>query len=184
MRQVAIIGLSQTTHDKAPWSDPTWEKWGLPWDEGYWARCDRLFEMHDWRLLGLRKNAYIARLATVEAPLYMQAAYLENATPYPFEDVSRVTGAYWNSSIGYMLALAITEGVDRIGLWGVDMKGDDEYGYQRPNCEYLIGLARGKGIDVVIPEESPLCKFQGEGIRFLNTNPVYVDRYGWLGDGD
>jgi len=31
-------------------------------------------------------------------------------------------------------------------VYGVDMKADDEYGYQKPNMEYLIGLARGKGI--------------------------------------
>lgn len=154
----------------------------MPWDEGYWIRCSRLFEMHDLRLIGQRGKAYMERLAGLGVPLYMQKAYFEQAQEYPFDMVAAVTGRYWNSSIGYMLALAIAEGVDRIGLWGVDMKGDDEYGYQRPNCEYLIGLARGRGIDVVIPDESPLCKFQGEGIRFLSTSPAYVGCYGWLGD--
>jgi len=46
--KVAIIGLSATTHHLAPWSDPEWQKWGLPWD-GYHAQMDRLFEMHDMR---------------------------------------------------------------------------------------------------------------------------------------
>ncbi len=140
--------------------------------------------MHDMRLLGQRKEGYLQRLKEVDVPLYMQEAYIDTATRYPLEQVAEITGAYWNSSIGYMLALAIHEGVDRIGVWGVDMKADDEYGYQRPNCEYLIGLARGKGIDVVIPEESPLCKFQGDGIKFLSGSPTYIDRYGWLGHVD
>jgi hypothetical protein len=43
----------------------------------------------------------------------------------------------------------------------VDMRADEEYSYQRANCEYLIGLARGKGIKVHIPEVSPLLKFSG-----------------------
>ncbi len=44
--KVAIIGLAQSTHDDAPWDDPEWEKWGLPWDHN-WAMLDRFFEMHD-----------------------------------------------------------------------------------------------------------------------------------------
>jgi hypothetical protein len=48
--------------------------------------------------------------------------------------------------------------------------------------EYLIGLARGRGIEVTIPDESPLCKFNGKGIKFGKDHlPEYVDRYGWLG---
>lgn len=61
------------------------------------------------------------------------------------------------------------------------MAADDEYGYQRPNCEYLIGLARGRGIKVVIPDESPLCKFQDTGIKFGKATATYIERYGWLG---
>lgn len=184
--KIAVIGLSKTTHDQAPWNDPTWEKWGLPWDEGYWARCDRLFEMHDIRLLKnakCRKSDYIERLKDLDVPLFMQYAYQEipNAMGYPFGDVSRVTGNVWNSSIAYMLAMAIFEHPDEIGIWGVDMLADDEYAYQRPNCEYLVGLARGMGIKVTIPEESPLCKFIADGIGFCDEMPVYYGRYGWLG---
>ena len=184
--KIAVIGLSRTTHDQAPWDDPTWEKWGLPWDEGYWPRCDRLFEMHDLRLIksaSCRKPGYLDRLRELDVPLFMQCAYPEipNAMAYPFGEVSGVTGDYWNSSIGYMLAMAISENPHEIGIYGVDMKANDEYAYQRPNCEYLIGLARGMGIKVTIPEESPLCKFIGDGIRFCNEMPVYDGRYGWLG---
>ena len=184
--KIAVIGLSRTTHDLAPWDDPTWEKWGMPWDEGYWPRCDRLFEMHDLRLLKsatCRKSDYLDRLRDLDIPLFMQFSYQEipNAMGYPFGEVSSVTGNVWNSSIAYMLAMAIYENPEEIGLWGVDMKADDEYGYQRPNCEYLIGLARGRGIKVTIPDESPLCKFIGDGIKFCDESPVYAGRYGWLG---
>ena len=63
---------------------------------------------------------------------------------------------YLESSIAYMMALAILEKVDRIGIWGVDLHCESEYVYQRPNLEYLIGLARGKGIKVFIPPQSAL----------------------------
>lgn len=188
MRQVAIVGLSSTTHDLAPWVDSYWEKWGLPWDEGYWVKCSRLFEMHDLRLLeskhSKRSADYLERLKEIDVPLYMQEKYFENVTEYPFDEVAKTTGYYFNSSIAYAIALAIHEQVDRIGVFGVDMKGDDEYGYQKPNIEYLLGLAKGMGIDVVVPEQSPLLKFQGDKIWFYGTSPKYVKRYGWLGNGD
>lgn len=112
--------------------------------------------------------------------LYMQEAYFPFSERYPFEEVSATVGDYFNSSIAYLLALAIHEGADRIGLWGVDMLDAEEYGYQRPNCEYLIGFARGRGIDVVVHETSPLCKFNGSGIPLGDLNPHYPRRYGCL----
>lgn len=158
----------------------------MPWDEGYWVLYDRLFEMHDLRLLKsatCRKPDYLERLKSLDVQLFMQEAYQEipNSMAYPFDEVSKVTGGVFNSSLAYMLAMAICERPAQIGIWGVDMEADDEYGYQRPNFEYLIGLARGKGIKVTIPEKSPLCKFISDGIRFCEESPVYAGRYGWLG---
>jgi hypothetical protein len=182
--KVAIVGLSPSTHEMAPYNDPEWELWGLPWD-GYWSRFDRLFEMHDMRLLtgehSKRKADYFERLYGCGVPLYMQDEYFQGATRYPFESVASTVGDYWNSSIAYAMALAIHEDAEEIGIFGVDMKADDEYGYQKPNMEYLVGLARGKGIKVNIPDESPLCKFNPHGVTFYNHTPTYVDRYGWLG---
>lgn len=184
--KVAFIGLSPTTHHLAPWDSDDWELWGLPWDVGYWRRMNRLFEMHDLRLLASEHSKravdYIDQLIECGVPLYMQEQYWKGVTEYPFDEVAKTIGAYYfNSSIAYAMALAIHEGAEEIAIYGVDMKGDDEYGYQKPNMEYLVGLARGKGIKVTIPDESPLCKFQGSGIRFYEHAPVYVDRYGWLG---
>lgn len=184
--RIAVIGLASSTHDLAPWDDKTWQKWGLPWDEGWWVRMDRCFEMHDMRLLtakfSRRKPDYLNRLRECEN-LYMQEAYesVANSKAYPFDEVAKSIGAnYFNSSIAYPFALAIHEGADEIGLWGVDMDLGEEYAYQRPNMEYLIGVARGKGIKVHIPDESPLCRFHGTGIHFYTHEPVYRDRYGNL----
>jgi len=181
------VGLSSTTHDAAPWADASWEKWGLPWDrEECVFRMARCFEMHDWRLLdsahSKRKPSYFDLLRELPC-LYLQEwrPEIDNALRYPFDTVARAIGRpYWNSSISYAMALAIAEGAEEIGLWGVDMRGDDEYGYQRPNMEWLVGLAEGRGIKVHIPDESPLCKYQ-HGAKFYNHTPEYVGRYGWLG---
>ncbi len=181
--KIAIVGLSPSSRE-APWEDGEWELWGLPWDDYGWPVFSRCFEMHDLRLLesehSKRKPDYMERLSHCQN-LYMQDAYFPFAKRYPFEEVAKTTGAYWNSSIAYAMAMAIHEGADEIGLWGVDMKGDDEYGYQKPNMEYLIGLALGKGIKVHLPQSSPLMKFQAQGPKFFDHVPQYVDRYGWLG---
>lgn len=176
--KVAIIGLAPSTHGFAPWDDPTWEKWGLPWDELGWGFMKRHFEMHDQRLLtgehSQRSKDYPERLK--------ECAMLYTQDNYPFDAVAESIGkAYWNSSIAYAMALAIHEGAQEIAIYGVDMDGTDEYAYQRPNMEYLIGFARGKGIKVHIPAESALCRFEPKGIKFYDHTPTYVERYGWLG---
>ena len=175
--KVAIIGLAHESRNQAPWEDKEWELWGLPWDNFGWPLFTRSFEMHDSRLLNSehskRGEGYAQRLKDCQP--YTQ----DN---YPFESVSKSIGqAYWNSSIAYAMAMAIHEGAEEIGIYGVHMSGTDEYAYQRPNMEYLIGVARGKGIKVHIPEESSLCKFEPYGIKFYDHMPTYVDRYGWLG---
>lgn len=176
--KVAIVGLASSTHAEAPWVDDSWEKWGLPWDDKCWPYMARHFEMHDERLLNSehsrRPAGYADRLSECEN-LYTQ----EN---YPFDAVAKTIGqAYWNSSIAYAMALAIHEGASEIAIYGVDMDGTDEYGYQKANMEYLIGVARGRGAKVYIPSQSALCKFAPSGIKFYDHMPTYVDRYGWLG---
>lgn len=171
MRQVAIIGLAPSSFEYAPWDDPTWEKWGLPWGPR-WYQLDRAFELHDITQVRRTRSPvdYEDRLRSLPC-LYMQQAHYPNAIRFPLDEVSALVGDYFSSSIAYLLALAIHEGVGRIGLWGVDMSDNDEYAYQKANCEYLIGFARGKGIEVHIPEISPLCRF---------NSTTFPRRYGCL----
>ena len=197
MRNVAVVGLAPSTHDDAPYEDPAWEVWGLPWDEDRWPYFNRHFEIHPLDLLrkpeARRRVGYEDRLRSLNSTLYMQTSYDEipNATRYPIEQVVEYLNFdYFNSSMSYLMALAITEGADKIGVWGVDMgdvkpiPGDpsyiSEFAYQRPNMEYLIGFARGKGIEVYIPSASSLAKFHGEGIPLGVMYPSYPHRYGYL----
>jgi hypothetical protein len=168
--KVAIVGLSPS-HDEAPFGNPEWELWGLPWDKRAFGEFDRYFEMHD--LPHFKDNAeYIEHLNDCQV-LYTQEQYSEIKTSiaYQLKEVAEtIGGAYWTSSVGYMMALAIHEGATEISLFGVDMASEYEYGYQRPNMEYLIGFAKAKGIKVHILESSSLCKF---------TCDEYKTRYGW-----
>ena len=192
MRQVAIVGLADSTHGDAPYLDPEWEIWGLPWDEERWSYFDRLFDIHPLECIreatpSFYSNGYEDRLKELERPLYMQEDYVDipNAIKYPLSDVSALVGDYYNSSIAYMLAMAIYEKVDKIGMWGVDMASPGESGHaieyrdERPNCEYLFGFARAKGIEIYLPDKCPMLKFSG--IFPLGTViPIYGERYGYL----
>ena len=68
------------------------------------------------------------------------------------------------------LALAISHQPARIGLWGVNCDDKEEYLEQRPCIEYLIGQAEARGIEVVIPASSPLCK--SSFVYGEETNPT------------
>jgi|TARA_Y100000310_G_scaffold308127_1_gene350904 hypothetical protein len=191
---IAICGMAP--HDTSEVDNFDGEIWGLPWDEGRWPFFDRYFEIHPLDLLrkpeAHRRDGYEDRLKSLPV-LYMQEAYkdIPNAIRYPIEKVVENLGFdYFNSSISYLMGMALLEGANKIGIWGVDMAdieptpGDpsytSEFAYQRPNMEYLIGLARGRGIEVYIPEKSPLAKFHGEGIPLGLMYPSYPKRYGYL----
>lgn len=194
MLRVAILGLSPSTHDQVPWD---WEVWGLPWDTDY-PRIDRFFEMHDRELLEQpeagRPGDYWERLSFL-SPIYMQQEHpdIPGSVRFPLEILEKEVfsgfprGAWddqkdwYNSSPAYMLALAIHEKADEIGLWGVDLLDDSEFSYERPCLEYLIGLAVGRGIKITLPEgPTALGKFRGDGIKLGTMSPVYNKRYGYV----
>lgn len=163
--KVAIVGMSPS-QSLVPWNDQEWQKWCVAHDPMA-MRADRTFEMHtEWAEFGPK---YAERLSQLPN-LYTQAKDLPG-TQYPIEEVSELCGAYFESSIAYMFALAMYEGAEEIALFGVDMASEEEHGYQKPNMEYLIGLARGKGFKVTL---LPDCKLLKPSCRF-----GYAGRYGW-----
>lgn len=171
MRKVAIIGRCYSTRSDAPWDDRSWEIWSLAWDP--LPVTHRIFETHqnfrmyfgnkedgDWHVAGLRMS---------KVPVYMleHHADIPQCVRYPMEEVHKIVGnatnaktPYLESSIAYMLALAIHEKVDRVGIFGVDLHCESEYSYQRPNLEYIIGLARASGVKIYIPPQSTLLTHQ------------------------
>lgn len=168
MRKVAILGKCSNSRSDAPLDLDGWEIWGLGWD--LIPRVDRLFELHqEWRnFLGNPTDAEAHRLWLMgqNCPVYMlkKEHDIPTSVEYPMDAVADDTGrtcygtAYMESSIAYMMGLALLEltAGDRIGVWGCDLSTGGEYAYQRPNMEYLIGLARGRGIKVYVPAQNAL----------------------------
>lgn len=168
MRKVGIIGKCSNSRSDGPLDLWDWEIWGLAWDP--LPRCDRMFEMHEaWRnFLGnaVDAEAHLNWMAGQKCPIVMlqKEHDIPTSVAFPMEEVAEKIGktgygtAYIESSIAYMMAQAIMElqPGDRIGIWGCDLATTNEYAYQRPNMEYLIGFARGKGINVYVPPQNAL----------------------------
>lgn len=168
LKKVAIVGSAGSSTEKAPWKDPEFEIWGLAWR--IMEKGDRYFDMH--KLGPHRKNVqpnYERHLSLLDATVYLQEEHpdIPNSVRYPIEDVIKMLsgvdpyadGDYFASSVAFMLALAIYEEFEEIHLYGIDLLTDSEFSHQRPNAEYLIGLARGLGRKVLVPKESAMLKF-------------------------
>ena len=117
-----------------------------------------------------------------EFPIYMQDHYddVPSSVKYPKEeivkellpnvwrdvagDVSQVEN--FTSSTAYAIALAIYQGKKQIEISGIEMTSDTEYVRQRPGVYFWLGIAAGRGINIVL--HSPLL---------MNEKP-----YGYTGE--
>lgn len=156
MRKIAIIGSAPSSVNDVPEQGSGWEIWGLGVRSSQLKAADRIFEVHK-KLKGteeLKKTQEAAKRLGAELITW------EN---YPYKEVDALNYGerYLTSSIAYMLAMAILEDVDEIGVWGVDMATDDsEYFYQAPCFEHWRGIAHGKGIHVRLPPQCPRGKWK------------------------
>lgn len=170
--KIAIIGKAPSSRELGPWEDHSWEIWtisdSVPLHQV--PRWDRHFELHPPHFFKDKNPGYWKWLTQ---PHDGKTVYVREVTPeiptgiqYPIaEVVNHFQSRYFTNTISYMIALAIMNGPKAIGVYGVDMAqtmpvlgGSPEYQNQRPSCEWLLGVAMGAGIEVVIPEQSDLLK--------------------------
>lgn len=167
MKKLAICGFAISSLHLAPFNNDEFEIWGLN-DLHTELKADnisRWFDIHPREQLETMPvrngtGTYLDGLRSLSCPVYMQDQHsdIPNSIKYPKADMVFKYGSYFTNSISWMLAIAIDEGYKEVHIYGVDMAQGSEYHDQRPSCEYFIGLARGKGITVVIPEQSDLLK--------------------------
>lgn len=164
-KKVCLFGWADTSRHLAPYDDPGFEYWGTSDQYGHMKKIDRMFEIHDAAAIRNYKPRggqpdHVAELNRIGCPVYVIEPMpdLEHATEYPLDAIIDQYGGYFVCSSAYMLALAIYEGFEEIHLYGIDMAVTSEYFFQRPCVEYWIGIARGKGIKVVLPDNCPLCR--------------------------
>lgn len=186
-KKIAIVGFAESWK-QAPFDDQSIDIMGLNELWKYVPRWTHWIEIHDADTLGVTKRdltegeqkRHLEWLSKDHGkPIFMQPQFCDgrfpNAVPFPLDHLCQRFGRYFTSSIGMMIAWAIDQDYDWIGLYGIDLASDVEYPYQRPNAEYMVGLARGMGKTVVVSETSAICKaghIYGYEKSLVEQNPV------------
>lgn len=182
-KRVAIVGTAPSWKN-CPWDDQTLEIWALndAWTLGL-PRIDRHYELHPLNRFHFRKRNdrvvyaedvpyghYVRPEGHIEwlqnsaktIPVFLQgeppAGWPPNAHRLPIEELEAAFGAYWASGPAYEVAHAILEGASEIQVWGIHLSTDQEHRDQRNNFEHLLGIARGRGIKIVMADASPVLK--------------------------
>jgi len=160
MSKIAIVGTTSSLQD-APYKDDSWEIWGLNGAYSAMPRWDKWFDMHSMEVLKANhKPAYFDFLKKAGNKLTLNQKYEEypEARVFPYKELVIKHGRYFTNTIAWLIALAIEQEPEEIGIWGVNMAQDTEYAHQRPCCEYFLGMAKGLGIEITIPKASELLK--------------------------
>lgn len=136
-------------------------------------------------------KVHISTLNNLDIPIYVQELHgdIKNETLFPAYEIVQFfretlgMNPYFSSTASWEMGFAIYEGFkdaggdpkkfkwNRIELLGVDMAMgwrdgiQNEYSYQRPSCEWLIGLIQGlhlvlPNVEFYLPEKSTLMKYQ------------------------
>jgi len=161
MKKIALIGSAPGSIMLAPYGDETWEIWGC--SPAVWAHKQRMsiwFEIHKWNPGAANmSHDYCNYIRNFDGTVFMtqEVADVKNCLVLPHEELCKKYSEYFfTSSLSWMFAMAIEMGATEIGLWGVDMAADTEYGYQKAGCQYFAMIARAMGIKVTVPPESDL----------------------------
>lgn len=147
MYKVAICGVGNSLKNFDYSSD--YEVWGLNHKQAY-KRLDLFFNLH----------------------IKEEIKGVITQANFPFDEVYQlrkipIAGRntrwkYFASSMSYMTAYAILKGYDEILYAGCDFKTKDESRTKQKEClEQWIAFAQGRGINIKVIADSPLCEETG-----------------------
>lgn len=113
-----------------------------------------------------RNGVYTPRADRLNTTVYMQEACADvpNSKAYPLQGVKEMFGGdhFLSSSVSMALALAVYLGCyKRVEIYGVGMKTDTEYKFQREGVAYWLGIMRGVGIEVHFEGDTFACPVYG-----------------------
>lgn len=160
--KIAVLGSAVSSVGLAPVNDPSWQIWACsPANRGV-PRVDAWFELHHpQKKIQEGLTEWLDFLKT-QPKVYMQKALPDypGAVEYPLEAMLAKWGPYWwTSQIAYMLALAMEQEPEAIGVYGVDMAANSEYNQQRLACQFFIReILMGGKINLVVPPESDILE--------------------------
>lgn len=172
-KKVCIVGYAENSRHLAWWDDPDCEIWGVNQLYRFIPRADRWFQIHrDWndKSKWAQDTDQAAWIRQAPIPTYMirHDPSLPNSVTYPVEWVKEQLGLagdkdlpgtgldYFTSTIAFMYALAIAEGFEQIGIYGIDLIIGREYFFEKACVEFYMGIAHAKGIGIHKPTNCAL----------------------------
>lgn len=186
-RAVALVG-SCAHWRNAPIEVASLETWTVGCMYRFLPRITRYYDLHclEWR----REHSpdqmeWMAKVsAEGSAGVYLLEKHddLPHCLVPPKDEIVSRFGQYIRSSMDWMLLHYLLE-IEKseldyadcyLGVWGVDMTADDEYGYQKPSFESWLKYAEGRGMKVWIPPESDL--FKSRGVYGAETNGAFAHK--------
>lgn len=172
--KIAVMGSAPSSRQLAPFQDPNWEIWSCSPPNFDLPRVDAWFELHllDRKLNNPQNGPYVQTLAHhPRVYVVKKDPRVPGGVEFDWKYYVRKYGDWpFTSSIAWMLAHAIEQKPDKIGLWGVDMAAAEEYEYQKPGCQFFCWVAENlHNIPVYTPPQSDLR--QGP--------PLYAIREQW-----
>lgn len=188
-RKIAIVGAGPSRR-RAPFRDPSWEIWTFSSLRAPYPRVTRFFELHSltdlrqqlatrkWRRRTFRGQLRFMR--RLGCPVYMARVHpdIPTSVVFPIDDVLEQFGRIFTSTVSYLIALALIEGCDTIGLWGIDVKRK-EYIKQKAAIKYLLSLAKKRGIKVIFARGTAMRI--PKNARRVRTRVLYA--YEWRKPG-
>lgn len=157
-KKLGLLGSTESL-DCAPWDDPSWTLAAHPCCR---PRCSRepdwYFDLHPRSCFSVERKAwnphYFTWLKRLQTPIFMQENWpdIPMAVRYPRERIFAEFRRYFSNHCAYLIALAMTEGVTHIGLFGCQYAGT-ERGVQRDSLTYWLGRFEQAGGTLVIPDK-------------------------------
>ncbi len=161
--KVALTGATPLNR-LAPLHNEKWEVWGINRilrhhvDNNNQFRADRWFEMHPMTIppQDAKDMEWIR-----ECPHPLYTLEWEKELPlslrFPIERVAQGRELF-SCTFCYQVALAISEGFEEIGLYGIELAEGSprERTLERACLLWWLGFAEGNGLKVTVPDDSEL----------------------------
>jgi hypothetical protein len=164
--KICLLGSAPSSMRLAPFQDVGWDIWACSPLNHNSPRVDAWFELHNLERKVVPGNEpYIAALQRhPRVYLAVPDPRVPHGIIYPKDEVYEFFGnhqfldSFMQSQVSYMLAFAIMQKPEVIGLWGIDMAAAEEYATQRPGCHFFFTEAEKRGIEIVAPPQSDILE--------------------------
>ena len=165
-RRVLILGVGARSFqwpgvERDGFSTETWGINAAPtmYREGEWF--ERWYHLHgESHTPAFDKEQMLRSIRAGATKVYTPRGWLPGSIAFPYDEVLREFGSYFNNSLPLVVAHAILEGVEYLTLDGVQYGPDARReAWAVPCIEHMLGVAAGRGLKVTTPPGSGIFEW-------------------------